>query len=67
MMNVLGKDPKDSYGFGDSENDVSMLKSCGTGIAMGNAEPSVKEAADHVTSDIEEDGIFNALMHFGLI
>ena len=67
MMNVLGKDPKDSYGFGDSENDVSMLKSCGMGIAMGNAEPSVKDAADHVTSDIEEDGIFNALMHFGLI
>ena len=67
MMKVLGKDPKDSYGFGDSANDIAMLKECGVGIAMGNAEPIVKEAADYVTSDIEEDGIFNALMHFGLI
>lgn len=67
MMKVLGEDPKDSYGFGDSANDIAMLKECGVGIAMGNAEPIVKEAADYVTSDIEEDGIFNALMHFGLI
>ena len=67
MMEVLGKDSKDSYGFGDSENDLSMMKASGIGVAMGNAEPSVKEAADYITKDIEEDGIFHAMKHFELI
>ena len=34
-----------------------MLKLCGLGIAMGNAIDEVKEAADRVIGDNEEDGI----------
>lgn len=34
---------------------------------MGNAGDSVKEAADYVTDSVDEDGIENALMKFGLI
>ena len=53
--------------FGDGENDVDMLRFVQTGIAMGNAEPEVKEAADYVTGSVDADGIESALRHFGLI
>ena len=48
-------------------NDIPMLKHVATGIAMGNAEPHVKAVADYVTTSVDEDGIANALKHFGLI
>lgn len=53
--------------FGDGENDLEMLKFAGIGVAMGNAEPEVKQAADYVTADVDEDGIAKALHHFELI
>jgi hydroxymethylpyrimidine pyrophosphatase-like HAD family hydrolase len=34
---------------------------------MGNALDEVKEVADFVTTDVDDDGIANALKHFGLI
>ena len=34
---------------------------------MGNANPEVKEIADYVTDDIDNDGILKALKHFGII
>lgn len=43
--------------FGDDYVDIGMLKLCGLGIAMGNAIEEVKEAADRVIADNEEDGI----------
>ena len=66
-LQYLNADQKDAYGFGDSANDIPMLQACGTGIAMGNGTQSVKEAADYITTDIDEDGIWNALKHFQLI
>lgn len=53
--------------FGDGENDMEMLRFAGIGVAMGNAEEQVKQAADYVTSDIDADGIANALRHFGIL
>lgn len=53
--------------FGDGDNDIAMLKHCGIGVAMGNSPDFVKEAADYVTDDIDEDGLYNGLIHFGLI
>lgn len=53
--------------FGDGENDIEMLRFAGIGVAMGNAEEKVKAVADYVTSDVDDDGIANALVHFGLI
>lgn len=67
VMKTLGIDREHSYAFGDSMNDASMLKACGTGIAMGNACGELKEIADHVTTDIQNDGITNALKHFKII
>lgn len=53
--------------FGDGNNDIDMLRHVGTGIAMGNANNKVKAASDYITSDVNDDGIYNALKKFGLI
>ncbi len=42
--------------FGDDFSDIGMLKMCGTGVAMGNAIPEVKAAADYVTLTNNDDG-----------
>lgn len=59
--------PDEAIAFGDGENDLSMFDAVGTSVAMGNAWPSVKERASHVTSSVDEDGILRACEHFGLI
>lgn len=53
--------------FGDGFNDTEMLAFAGIGVAMGNAEESVKQIADYVTADVDEDGIEKALRHFGIL
>lgn len=53
--------------FGDSENDLEMIRYAGIGVALGNAEPEVRAAADYITADIDDDGVEKALKHFGLI
>jgi len=67
MVHQLGLQMKDVYAFGDGLNDIEMLKAVGTGIAMGNALEEVKEAADIVTTSVEEDGIWNGLKKLALI
>ncbi len=67
VCELLGVDISDTFAFGDSANDLAMLRAAGTGIAMGNGSKEAKEAADHVTTPMEEDGIWNACRHFGLI
>lgn len=57
----------ETMAFGDGGNDISMLRHVKTGIAMGNAENDVKQAADYVTSSVDEDGIWKALKHFKII
>lgn len=56
-----------SFGFGDSGNDLGMLAAVETAVAMGNAMPEVKAAADYVTDDVAHDGTVTAMRHFGLI
>lgn len=53
--------------FGDSWNDLEMLSHVGLGIAMGNAEEEIKEAANYITKSNDEDGIYQALLHYGVI
>ena len=48
-------------------NDKEMIEYVDLGIAMGNAIDKVKNAANYVTSDIDNDGIYNALKHFNII
>ncbi|MDD6281834.1 MAG: Cof-type HAD-IIB family hydrolase [Oribacterium sp.] len=67
LAEKLGIDWQRTYAFGDSHNDRSMLEAVSCGIAMGNAVPEIKEIADYVTDAIDQDGIYHALIHFGLI
>jgi hypothetical protein len=43
--------------FGDADNDIDMLKYAGVGIAVENASPGCKAAADYVTKHHAEDGV----------
>ena len=43
------------------------MKKAGLSIAMGNGFPECRLAADYVTDDIGDDGVYNALKHFGFI
>ena len=67
ILEYFGADLQDAVGIGDSGNDTDMLEVCGIGIAMGNADEDVKQIADWVTTDIDEDGIRNAFLHIGVI
>lgn len=53
--------------IGDGDNDIEMIRCAGTGVAMGNGTPWVKEIADHVTAPIEEDGLWKAFSYLGLV
>lgn len=57
----LGYTKEDMIAFGDGQNDASMLKYCGIGVAMANAVDEVKAIADEVTLSNEEDGIAHSL------
>jgi len=67
MTKHLGLNPKHTMAFGDGGNDSSMIRTAGIGVAMGNAMDSLKREADYVTTSVDEDGIWNALRHYGLI
>lgn len=53
--------------FGDSDNDIGLLQAAGIGVAMKEATPGAKAAADYITLDCEEDGILYALRHFSVL
>ncbi len=66
LLNAYGLQEKDAVAFGDSYNDIPMLKAAGTGIAMGNAPEAVKAAADLVIGCNDKDGLAQFLNQNGL-
>lgn len=67
ILQQVGCPREETMAFGDSGNDIPMLRAVGTGICMGNGVEEAREAADFVTKPVLEDGIACALKHFGLI
>ena len=67
LMKHLGADFKDTISFGDAKIDLSMFECCAYNVAMGNGGPEIKEAADYITTDVNDDGLYNAFKHLGLI
>ena len=53
----LGIAVTSAVAFGDQDNDASMLRAAGTGVAMGNATSAVKAAADRVAASNDEAGV----------
>jgi hypothetical protein len=62
LSEKLKIESKEIIAIGDNENDLEMLKYAGFRIAMGNAEKSVKEIADHITLSNDENGVAEAIM-----
>lgn len=56
-----GFSPDEVMTLGDSENDLSMLRFAGAGVAMGNAKPNIKEAARYQTTDNNHQGVAKAI------
>ena len=67
LLKMYELDPSETIAFGDGENDVEMLKHCGISVAMGNSPDFVKDVADYVTDDIDDDGLYKALRYYELI
>ncbi len=56
-----------SLAVGDGPNDVELLQACGFSAAMANGDEILKKEADYITDDIDNDGLWKAFVHFGLI
>lgn len=67
MLAHFGLDASQAMAFGDSQNDLEMLKAVGVGVAMGNASPQAKAAADEICGAVSEDGIYHYCAAHGLI
>lgn len=61
VLNYYQIPKKQSYGFGDGENDIEMFNYVKHSIAMGNASADVMAAADITTDTIENDGLAKIL------
>ena len=67
VIEYYGIKLEETIAFGDGGNDISMIKHANIGVAMGNANKELKEVADYITDDVDNDGVFNALKHFNII
>lgn len=57
----FGINRDETLAFGDGGNDIEMLQWAGIGVAMGNADQIVKDCADMVTADVDDEGIEQAV------
>lgn len=60
----LGIKKEEIIACGDAGNDLSMVKYAGLGVAMDNAVPEVKAAANFITGSNDEDGIAMVIEKF---
>ncbi len=52
--------------MGDGDNDIEMIQQAGIGIAVANASQGLKDAADHIVSSNEDDGVAEVINRFVL-
>lgn len=64
MLESVGLTRENAICCGDGFNDISMIKYAGVGVAMGNAQPAVKDAADYITGTNDEDGLVQVMDEF---
>jgi hydroxymethylpyrimidine pyrophosphatase-like HAD family hydrolase len=56
-LQELNLSQHDIVGIGDAENDLAFLSACEIGVAVANAVPMLKEAADFVTVHARGAGV----------
>jgi HAD-superfamily hydrolase, subfamily IIB len=64
LFKKLGIPFENTYAFGDGKNDIEMLTLVKHGIAMGNADVVVKNAASDITDSVENEGIAKAFKKY---
>lgn len=67
VLQEMGCPIEDTMAFGDSANDLPMFDAVATSVCMGGGAPEAKAAANYVTTAVLDDGIANALRHYGLL
>ena len=55
---------EETMALGDGGNDIPIVERAGIGVAMGNANDSLKAIADYVTDSVDENGVYHALKHW---
>lgn len=63
----LGMSISDTIGFGDSMNDLEMIKMAGTSVVMANGSETLKAMADRIAPPVEEDGLYKIFKELDLI
>lgn len=61
VARLMGLRPEEFAAVGDSANDIHMFNAAGMGLAVGNATPEIKEAADYVAERPYGEGAAEAL------
>ena len=58
---------EDTYGFGDSMNDLEMIETVGHSVCMANGSPALQAKSDLVCPAVDEDGLYHAFEQLGLM
>ena len=66
LLEYLHRDREDTIAFGDAKVDIPMFKACAFSVAMGSGGEECKAAADYITDDVDDDGLYKAFVHLGL-
>lgn len=64
LLDHLNCTPADLIACGDQDNDISMIRAAGIGVAMGNAADKVKAAANFVALSCDDDGVAHVIEKF---
>ena len=67
LVDYLKADMADTIAVGDAKIDIPMFECCAQSVCMGSGGDEAKAAADWVTTDVDDDGMWNAFVHLGLI
>lgn len=67
LIDHLGMSLSQCISIGDSTNDLTMLEFTDESVAMGNSNPILFDKVTYITTDVDKDGIYNALKHYQLI
>lgn len=64
LLQHIGAEREELVACGDGYNDLSMIRYAGIGVAMGNAQQGVKDAADYIAPTNDEDGVADVVERF---
>lgn len=61
LMDYFHVAPSETMAFGDSNNDIGMIRAAGIGYAVDSAAPEVKQEADHICPDWRKKGVWKVI------